>query len=404
MAGHQGVVDEDERGSLTSGQKVVDPDVGVGYSRGLPTAALMGTVFGFLFEKSHVYEPTAIRGQFNFEKWIMIKMFMGAVAGSCTSFALLSIFFPAKFAAVRAGFHPVQRGYVGGGAAGGAILGAGMAIAGACPGMVLPQVGTGVENALFTTGGGLLGALVFGLLEPVLRPALLDRGSQCAGDSSDFLDVKLGKPFLPLCIVLGLCCGGFSLALEILVEYNGELNLDPATNSGFPALDAKAWPPALCGLLLGCLQIPAGLLIGDSLGSSSSYQCIACQWLHLAPVETKTKFTYASRYVSGLGAWWQVFYVGCAILGSYISARLSDTFPATASGVSIPTALIGGFLMLFGSRLGGGCTSGHGISGMPLLNLLSVVAVCSMFGAAIVVGGLMDVFDVLEIPPLVGRF
>jgi hypothetical protein len=33
-----------------------------------------------------------------------------------------------------------------------------------------------------------------------------------------------------------------------------------------------------------------------------------------------------------------------------------------------------------------------------------VVAVCSMFGAAIVVGGLMDVFDVLEIPPLVGRF
>ena len=36
----------------------------------------MGVVFGFLFEKSHVYEPQAIRGQFNFEVWIMMKMFM----------------------------------------------------------------------------------------------------------------------------------------------------------------------------------------------------------------------------------------------------------------------------------------------------------------------------------------
>ena len=59
--------------------------------------------------------------------------------------------------------------------------------------------------------------------------------------------------------------------------------------------------------------------------------------------------------------------------------------------------------MLFGSRLGGGCTSGHGISGMPLLNSLSIVAVCAMFGAGIVVGLIMDACNVLEITPLAGR-
>jgi uncharacterized membrane protein YedE/YeeE len=66
-------------------------------------------------------------------------------------------------------------------------------------------------------------------------------------------------------------------------------------------------------------------------------------------------------------------------------------------------ALIGGFLMLFGSRLGGGCTSGHGISGMPLLNMLSVVAVCSMFGSGIFCAIVMDACDVLEISPLQGQ-
>ena len=67
------------------------------------------------------------------------------------------------------------------------------------------------------------------------------------------------------------------------------------------------------------------------------------------------------------------------MLGAYFSAQLSQTFPTSAAGVPAPAAFAGGFLMLFGARLGGGCTSGHGISGMPLLNVLSVVAVVAMF-------------------------
>jgi uncharacterized membrane protein YedE/YeeE len=55
------------------------------------------------------------------------------------------------------------------------------------------------------------------------------------------------------------------------------------------------------------------------------------------------------------------------------------------------------------ARLGGGCTSGHGISGMPLLHSLSPVAVCSMFAFGIAVALVMDAMDVLEVPPLVGR-
>ena len=46
--------------------------------------------------------------------------------------------------------------------------------------------------------------------------------------------------------------------------------------------------------------------------------------------------------------------------------------------------------MVFGARLGAGCTSGHGLSGMALMGCLSFVAVGVMFGAAIVCGFAMN--------------
>lgn len=52
-----------------------------------------------------------------------------------------------------------------------------------------------------------------------------------------------------------------------------------------------------------------------------------------------------------------------------------------------PTALLGaGLLVGFGTRLGGGCTSGHGVCGLSRLSLRSLVAtVTFMFTAAVTV-------------------
>lgn len=369
---------------------------------GLVAATLMGLVFGFLFEKSHVYEPASIRGQFNFERWVMLKMFMGAVAGSCVAFSIISVVAPERFDAVRRSFHPCTRGYLSGGILGGAILGLGMVIAGACPGMVLPQVGTNLPNSLFTVAGGLIGALTFGLLEPVLRPRLLNKGPQCPSDSQAFLDVKLNTRFVTLCLPLGLMCGALAVVLELLVDFEDDLGLTDETNAGNP-FASRAWPPSLCGALIGLLQFPAVAFMDDSLGSSGGYQCIAAQWIHLVP-SAQDKFSYLYGFSHGLGAWWQVFYLVAAVLGAFLSAMYSESLPTSASGVSVPEALIGGFLMIFGSRLGGGCTSGHGISGMPFLHGLSVIAVCVMFAVCIAFGLILDALNLLEIPPLVGHF
>jgi uncharacterized membrane protein YedE/YeeE len=48
-------------------------------------------------------------------------------------------------------------------------------------------------------------------------------------------------------------------------------------------------------------------------------------------------------------------------------------------------AFLGGFLLLFGARLAGGCTSGHILSGVSQLALSSILFFAAAFGSAVLV-------------------
>ena len=52
--------------------------------------------------------------------------------------------------------------------------------------------------------------------------------------------------------------------------------------------------------------------------------------------------------------------------------------------------IFGGVLVGFGTQLGGGCTSGHGLSGASRLETTSLVATMMFFGSAVVVSFLME--------------
>ena len=60
-------------------------------------------------------------------------------------------------------------------------------------------------------------------------------------------------------------------------------------------------------------------------------------------------------------------------------------------GVATPTSiewwrlLLGGVLVGIGARMGGGCTSGHGICGIASLEKVSVVATVIFLSVAIIV-------------------
>jgi uncharacterized membrane protein YedE/YeeE len=120
------------------------PDGKVAAGRaGAPSAAIalalavcMGFTFGFSLEKGRVFEPLTIVAQMRFRQFLMLKMFLGAVASSLVVLSVLSVL-PAS----RARFERAREafGYTRGWplvAAGAFILGAGMTVAGACPGCV----------------------------------------------------------------------------------------------------------------------------------------------------------------------------------------------------------------------------------------------------------------------------
>ena len=93
---------------------------------------------------------------------------------------------------------------------------------------------------------------------------------------------------------------------------------------------------------------------------------------------------------------WQFFLVVGLVLGAFVSAKLAgdhfkETVPALWEkrfGPSRPlrfaAAFLGGVIMLFGARMAGGCTSGHGISGGLQFAASSWLFFISMFAAGVV--------------------
>ena len=72
---------------------------------------------------------------------------------------------------------------------------------------------------------------------------------------------------------------------------------------------------------------------------------------------------------------WRWFFIGGLIGGGLIYEYSLATRPTPIYGFSPLTMVLAGFLVGFGTRMGGGCTSGHGVCGLGRLSLRSLVAV-----------------------------
>lgn len=143
---------------------------------------LMGIVFGFALEKSRVFEPGIIVGQMQLRNFIMLKVFLTAVATGAVVLAALNGFGFVKLQP-KAALYAAD-------IVGGLVLGVGITLAGACPGTTLAQIGVGYRDALFTLVGGLAGAVAFSYAQPWLNNTLLASG----GGKIIFTDL-IGIPY-----------------------------------------------------------------------------------------------------------------------------------------------------------------------------------------------------------------
>src|SRR5690349_2293794 len=171
---------------------------------------------------------------------------------------------------------------------------------------------------------------------------------------------------------------------------------------------SSPWPWYIAGPLIG-LMVPLLLLLGNKpfgISSSLRHICAAC-----LPAKIPF-FQYDWKKES-----WNLFLVTGVLLGGIIAgtALASDQPVAVADKLKdelstygihdytnmVPTELfnfeslfslkgfvlmvVGGFLVGFGTRYAGGCTSGHSIMGISTLQWPSVIAtICFMIGGFIV--------------------
>lgn len=352
-----------------------------------------GIIFGIMFVYSRVFEPITIRNQMVFENFIMLKMFLSAVCSGQIVFSVLSVLPQTKQVFQDAVLEYVacfsSKGILTS-ALGAFTLGCGMTLSGACPGMVLAQVGSWVPNAIFALVGCLFGALTYGMAAPFIESKT--KPKKCFKYQT--LNQTFKWPFIAIALPMAIMLFVVVFILEYFWDYEKDIkNIGRRPPPYDNVVEAIAWRPSIAGAIIGIIQLPLVFSVHDTMGGSTSYVTIVSQWV--VTKKLQEMFPYLASKRCGLGNWWQVVYVGGAILGAALSAIASDTM-ATSKGVNVQTALIGGILMLWGARFAAGCTSGHGLSGMGLLAWLSFIAVPSMFAGGIITGFSMQATGALD--------
>lgn len=185
------------------------------------------------------------------------------------------------------------------------------------------------------------------------------------------------------------------------------------------------WHWSVSGLLISGVMFTL-LYAGKSFGVSSNLRTM-CSIAGAGKHTDFFKFDWKAQR-------WNLLFIGGAVIGGYIAttwlanpapvviseateaylATLSIEAPSSGaqgagyvphelfsltdiSWPSLSLLLVGGFLVGFGTRWAGGCTSGHAISGLSNLQVPSLIAVIGFF-----IGGLLMTWLVL--PQLLGIY
>ncbi|KAK5161626.1 hypothetical protein LTR04_004011 [Oleoguttula sp. CCFEE 6159] len=300
------------------------------------------------------------------EDFHMLKVFLSASASSARPSLVIAALETKGFARCepRSASPLGWFGDYDGNIVGGLMVGFGMALTGACPGTVLVQLTTGVRSGWFAMIGAVLGGLSYPRVSSYLR-------RPCPPPAAG------AKPKLTVHSKLGIDTNTAVLIYEAtcLIVILSAMVLGPR---------GVAMPlhPLSGGLLIGAAQAASLLLTGKPVGVSTAYEEIGQSfWLLWNFVFRRTPAEKTSRPSARA-----IVFGGGVVAGAWalVHSLPNTVLPAVASPhISGFQGILGGFVMVFGARLAGGCTSGHGISGMAMLSLSSIVTVASMFAGGI---------------------
>ncbi|MGQ8337052.1 YeeE/YedE thiosulfate transporter family protein [Sunxiuqinia sp. A32] len=253
---------------------------------------------------------------------------------------------------------------------GGLIFGVGMAILGYCPGTLAISLGEGSLDALWGIIGGLIGGLVYTLLLPGINPIL---GPNLGSISLNSLVGGSSFVFYLLVFVIG---GVFIVSSFILNKIEKK----------------KDWNWLYAGVGLAVLNMIVFLTVTTNriIGASTTYPYLA----NLLTGNTSNDYFIKIQTPGN----WELLFLGGAFVSGIIISLFRKEFKFTlihdnwkkykgnSSPKRIAWALVGGFILIFGARMAGGCTSGHVISGGMQLAVSSIVFAVFVFAGLLITG------------------
>ena len=119
----------------------------------------------------------------------------------------------------------------------------------------------------------------------------------------------------------------------------------------------------LGGILLGTSAALLLWMNGQIAGISGIFRGA----LKMRTTDRLWRVLFLAGLVLGGGLWWQ-------IMGPTFTLR---------SGFSMPLLIVAGILVGFGSRIGNGCTSGHGVCGLGRTSARSLASTATFFAVAV---------------------
>lgn len=126
--------------------------------------------------------------------------------------------------------------------------------------------------------------------------------------------------------------------------------------------------------------------VSAALGGALIGLSAAILWLGLGRIAGISGIV--SSFVGGALPWgdiaWRLAFLAGLVAAPPLYALATGTMPAIRVTSNPELLVAAGLLVGFGTRLGGGCTSGHGVCGLARLSRRSLVATALFIGAAVV--------------------
>lgn len=273
---------------------------------------------------------------------------------------------------------------------GGALIGAGMALSGACPGTVIVQAAVGVPTGPFVALGGVLGAAIWLYAKPMFPALRLNHAKANATVKSKIPPARSGSPEQIPTIATVLGTGELPVLVfwEILcvLAVGGLLKRWPVR--AYALLD-----PVAGGLFIGLAQAVTVYLANHTIGASKTYEDIA-QGIGRLLRQSDSKEQKGSSGLQALltpSVAFAAGVFGIALLlkdSKAFGTAASVTMPSGPAVISKPRAVLAGVALVFGSRAAGGCTSGHCLSGLANFSLSSAITGAAMFAAGVAVAAI----------------